>query len=38
MAMAHEQQMHDQKLEHADAAHQAKLEQMRQKPKGKPDA
>jgi len=33
MAIAHEQQVHDQKLEQADTAHQAKLQQMKQKPK-----
>jgi len=34
MAMAHEQQVHDQKLEQADKAHEAKLAQMKQQPKG----
>jgi hypothetical protein len=38
MAMAHEQQVHDQKLEQADKAHEAKLAQMKQQPKGKPNA
>jgi hypothetical protein len=33
MAMAHEQQVHAQKLEQADIAHQAKLQQMKQAPK-----
>jgi hypothetical protein len=32
MAMAHEQQMHDQKMDQAETAHQAKLQQMKQKP------
>jgi len=34
MAMAHEQQVHEQKLEQGNAAHQAKLQQMKTKPKG----
>lgn len=33
MAMAHEQQVHEQKLEQADQAHQARVEQMKNKPK-----
>lgn len=34
MAMAHEQQVHEQKLEQADQAHQARVQQMKNKPKG----